>query len=78
MIVSYKIKETKDNEVSCSRDSSSKTNSTPTQKSPTMVAEEFPTPQVSNLQLYETFRGNEHGNEHYNDLFHLNRPSADD
>jgi hypothetical protein len=50
-------------------------NSTPTKNSPTMVDEEFPTRKVSNVQLYDTFRGNEHRNEHYNDLFHLNRPS---
>jgi hypothetical protein len=78
VVVSYKIRQTKDNEVARSKESGSKTNSTPTKKSPTMVAEEFPTPQVSTSQLYETFSGNEHGNEHYNDLFHLNRPSVDD
>jgi hypothetical protein len=78
MVVSYKIKQTKDNEVAHLKESVSKMNSTPTKKSPTMVVEEFPTPRVSNLQLYETFRGNEHGTKPYNDLFHLNRPSADD
>jgi hypothetical protein len=77
MVVSYKIKQTKDNKFARSKESGSKTNSTP-KKSPTMVAEEFPTPRVSNLQLYEIFLGNEHGTEHYNDLFHLNHPSADD
>jgi hypothetical protein len=78
MVVSYKIKQTKDNEVARSKEFGSKTNSTPTKNSPTMVAAEFPTPQVSSLQLYATFRGNEHGTGNYNDLFHLNRPSADD
>jgi hypothetical protein len=78
MVVSYKIKQTKDNEVTRLKISGSKTNSKPTENSPTTVAEEFPTPQVSNLQLYDTFRGNEHGTEHYNDLFHLNRLTADD
>jgi hypothetical protein len=58
MVVSYKIKQTKDNEVSRSKKSGSKTISTPTKKSPTMVAEEIPPRQVSNLQLYEIFRGN--------------------
>jgi hypothetical protein len=78
MVVSYKIKQTKDNEVACSKESGSKTISTPTKNSLTMVADKFPTPQVSNLQLYETFCGNEHGTGDCNDLFHLNRPSADD
>jgi hypothetical protein len=78
MVVSYKIKQTKDNEVARSEELGSKANSTLTKSSPTMVAEEFPTPQVSTLQLYATFHGNEHGTEHYNDLFHLNRPSEDD
>jgi hypothetical protein len=78
VVVSYKIKQTKDNEVARSKESGSKMNSTPTKNSPTMVAEEFPTPQVSTLQLYEIFRGNEHGTAQYNDLFHLNRPSVDD
>jgi hypothetical protein len=78
MVVSYKIKQTKDNEVSRSKESGSVTNSTPTKTSPTMVADEFPTPQVRNLQQCETFSGNERGIDHYNDLYHLNRPSADD
>jgi hypothetical protein len=53
-----KIKQTKYNEVACSEESGHKTNSAPAQGSPTMVAEEFPTPQVSSLQLYVTIRGN--------------------
>jgi hypothetical protein len=77
MVVSYKIKQMKDNEVARSEESGSKMNTTPTKSSPTMVAEEFPTPQVSILQLYATFIGNGHGTEHYNDLSHLNRPLAD-
>jgi hypothetical protein len=72
MVVSYKIKQTKDNEVARSKESGSITNYTPTKTSPTMVADEFPTPQVHTLQLCEKFRRNERRNEHYNDLYHLN------
>jgi hypothetical protein len=75
MVVSYKIKQMKDNEVARSEESASKTNTTPTTKSPTMVAEEFPTPQVSILQLYATFRGNGHGNGHGTEHYH---PAVDD
>jgi hypothetical protein len=78
MVVGYKIKQMKDSEVTRSKESGSKTNSTPTKTSLTMVAEEFSTPSVHNLQLCETFRGNERGTEHYNYLYHLNLPSADD
>jgi hypothetical protein len=78
MVVSYKIKQTKDNKVTRSKESGSKMNSTPTKTAPTMVADEFPTPQERNLQLCETFPGNECGTEYANDLYHLNRPSADD
>jgi hypothetical protein len=78
MVVSYETKQTKDNEVARSKESGSVTNYTPTKTSPTMVADEFPTPQVRSLQLCEIFRGNERGTEHYNDLYHLNSPSADD
>jgi hypothetical protein len=53
-------------------------NSSPTKPSTTVVAEEFPTPQLRSLQLCETFRGNERGTESCNGVFHLNRPSADD
>jgi hypothetical protein len=78
MVISYKIKKTEDNEVAQSEVSASKTDTTPPKISPTMVAEEFPTPQVSTLQLYVTFSGNGHGTEYYNDLFHLNRLATDD
>jgi hypothetical protein len=78
MVVSYNIKQRKDNEVARSKESNTVTTSSPTKTSPTMVADKFPTSQVRNLQLCETFHGNEHGNEHYNELYHLNRPSAED
>jgi hypothetical protein len=77
MVVSYKIKQTKDNEVARSKDSGSITNSKPTKASPTMVADEFPTPQVNNVQLCETFRGNERGTGNYNELYHLNRAAIE-
>jgi hypothetical protein len=72
MVVSYKIKQTKDNEIAWSKEYGPVINSTPTKTSPTMVADEFPTPQVRNLLLCETFGGNERGTEHYNDLYYLN------
>jgi hypothetical protein len=78
MVVSYKIKQMKDNDFTRSKESGFVTNSTQTKTSPTMVADEFPTPQAHNLQLCETFCGNERGTEHCNNLYHLNRPSAED
>jgi hypothetical protein len=73
MVVSYKIKQKKDNEVARSKVSASKTNMIPPKSSPAMGAEEFPTPQVSILQMYATFLGT----EYYKDLFYLNRPATD-
>jgi hypothetical protein len=70
MVVSYKIEQTKVNEVARSKESGSKTNTAPKNLSPT--------PRAINLQMYSTFHGNENGIELYNDLFHLNRLSADD
>jgi hypothetical protein len=78
MVVSYKIKQTKDNGVASKMRSVPVKNSSPTKPSSTVVAEEFPTPQVRLLQLCETFGGNERGTESCNGIFHLNRPSADD
>jgi hypothetical protein len=78
MVVSYKIKQTKDNGVACEMKSVPVTNSSPTKPSSTVVAEEFPTRQVRILQLCETYRGNERGTESCNGIIHLNRPSADD
>jgi hypothetical protein len=62
MVVSYTTKQTKDNKVSHSKES---------------VADEFTTLQVHTLQLCATFRWSDLRNEHYNDLYHFNRPSAD-
>jgi hypothetical protein len=46
MVVSYKIKQTKDNGVARQMKSVTVTKSSPTKPSSTVVAEEFPTPQV--------------------------------
>jgi hypothetical protein len=78
MVVSYKIKQTKYNEVIWSQVSGSKSNMTRPQNPPSMVAEELPTPQVSMLQLDAISGGNEHGTENYNRMFHLNLPYPDD
>jgi hypothetical protein len=78
MVVSYKIKQTKDNGVVCQMKYVTITNSSPTKPSSTVVAEEFPTPQVRSLQLCETYCGNERGTESCNGIIHRNLPSADD
>jgi hypothetical protein len=78
MVVSYKIKQTKDNGVASEMKSVPVTNSPPTNSSSTVVAEEFPTPQVRSLQLCETYCGNEHGTESCNGIIHLNPPSTED
>jgi hypothetical protein len=78
MVVSYKIKQTKDNGVARHMKSITVTNSSPTKPSSTVVAEEFPTPQVRSLQLCETYCGNERGTESCNGIIHINPQSADD
>jgi hypothetical protein len=78
MVVSYKIKQTKDNGVARQMKYVPVTNYSPTKPSSTVVAEEFPTPQVRSLQLCETYCGNEHRTESCNGIIHLNPPSADD
>jgi hypothetical protein len=57
MAPSYKVNETKDNEVPISERASGESDTTRPKTPPNMVSEEFPTPQVSQLQLYVTFRG---------------------
>jgi hypothetical protein len=78
MVVSYKSKQTKNNGVARQMKSVPVTNSSPTKPSSTVVAEEFPIPQVRSLQLCETYCGNERGTESCNDIIHLNPPSAGD
>jgi hypothetical protein len=78
MVVSYKIKKTKDNGVASEMKSVPVTNSPPTNFSSTVVAEEFPTPQVRSLQLCETYCGSEHGTESCNAIIRRNPPSTED
>jgi hypothetical protein len=78
MLVSYKIKQTKDNGVARQMKSVPVTNYSPTKPSSTVVAEEFPTQQVRSLQLCETCCGNERGTESCNGIIHLNPPSTKD
>jgi hypothetical protein len=78
MVVSYQIKQTKDNGVARQMKYLTVMNSSPTKPSSTVVAEEFTTPLVCNLQLCETHCGNERGTESCNGIIHLNPPSTDD